>query len=101
MGSDLSQCRLNMESLAAAIARELAKQLRFEMAPEALLTAADIATLMRCTPTYISNVLTKRPGFPIVIRIGGHTRGRKRWKRREVAAWINKQAQASRARATA
>jgi predicted DNA-binding transcriptional regulator AlpA len=89
-----SRCRFDPESLATQIAQVLAKQLRFEMAPEALLTAADIAILLRCSRTYVSNVVSMRPDFPVAIRLlGGLQHGTKRWKRREVAAWINKQSQ--------
>src|SRR5688572_23659751 len=99
MNTEPNRCNLNLETFATQVARELAKQLRFDMAPEALHTASDVATLLRCSPTYVSDVVAMQPGFPTPIRLlGGRRRGTKRWKRREIAAWINRQAQIERGR---
>lgn len=52
-----------------------------------LLTADDIAELLRCTADHVRDRITKRKGFPPAYRLGGLLR----WERAEVLRWIDAQ----------
>ena len=63
-----------------ALAREISSQL----APDGLLDAADIASVLRCSPRYVSEEVARSPGFPKAIRLAGPDgrRSHARWQRR-------------------
>lgn len=74
-----------------ALAREIASRL----APDGLLDAADVATLLKCSPRYVVDEVSRFPGFPKAIRLVGPNgrRSNPRWQRREVIKWLEDQTQ--------
>lgn len=72
-----------------ALAREISNQL----APDGLLDAADVASILRCSPRYLAERLCRLPGFPKAIRFSGPDgrRSNARWQRRDVVDWIESQ----------
>jgi predicted DNA-binding transcriptional regulator AlpA len=84
---------LDVSSLAAKIAQEVAKQLRGAMLPDALLDSGELATLLGCTRNHFTDRVAKHPNFPRAVRIPSLSSelGVRRWKRREVLEWIERQ----------
>src|SRR5699024_7628103 len=72
--------------------QELARELAARMAPDALLDAADVGALLGCSPRYVTEQYVLAPGFPTAIRLtgAGGRRGKPRWKRSDIMAWIDR-----------
>ena len=72
-----------------ALAREIASRL----APDGLLDAADVAALIKCSPRYLAEDVSRSPGFPNAIRFDGPNgrRSNARWQRRDIMEWIASQ----------
>lgn len=72
-----------------ALAREIVNRL----APDALLDAADVAGLIKCSPRYLAEEVSRSPGFPKAIRFAGPNgrRSNARWQRRDIMEWIESQ----------
>jgi len=77
--------------------QELAREIAARLAPDALLSAEDVAALLKCSPAYVREKFANAPRFPPAIRlaIAGGGRGHPRWRRSEIMEWIDLQAQQS------
>lgn len=71
----------------------LAREIASRLAQDALLDAADVARLIKCSPRYLAEEVSSFPGFPKAIRFAGHhgLRMHARWQRREIVEWIESQ----------
>lgn len=81
--------------------QELARELAVRMAPDALLDREDVASLLRCTPRYVSDHYSLAPGFPRAIYLASGPDGRRglpKWRRSAIMEWIEKQADGKPAR---
>ncbi|MCO5099213.1 MAG: hypothetical protein M9884_17355 [Rhodocyclaceae bacterium] len=60
-----------------------------------LLTSAEAAELLRCSPKYFADNYRTAPGFPRPVHLPGKraTRGHPRWYREEVLEWVAAQRQ--------
>jgi len=57
------------------------------MNDDLVLTAEQVANILKCSPKTIRDDAEKKwPGFPPAIRIGRL----KRWRRRDIEEWINR-----------
>lgn len=67
----------------------LARQIAAHLDENALLDAADIAALWKFSTRYVSEVMTKIPGFPEPVRLPGRDGkpGHPRWRKRDVIAY--------------
>lgn len=72
-----------------ALAREISNQL----APDALLDTADVASILKCSTRYLAEEVSRSPGFPKAIRFAGPDgrRSNARWQRRDIIEWIESQ----------
>lgn len=68
----------------------LAREIAARLAPEALLDAADVGAMLRCSARYVTEQYVLVPGFPRAIRLTGPggRRGQPKWQRSDVTAWI-------------
>ena len=69
---------------------ELARQIAFRLSPQALLTAEDVAAMLKCSTRYVSEGYMKAPGFPRPLRLMGPNgrRSQPRWRQQDIANWI-------------
>lgn len=72
-----------------ALVREISNQL----APDRLLDAADVAFILKCSPRYLAEEVSRSPGFPKAIRFAGPDgrRSNARWQRCDIVEWIESQ----------
>jgi predicted DNA-binding transcriptional regulator AlpA len=72
----------------------LARQIAMRMDPQALLDAEDVGAFLKCSPRYVQEEYVKAPGFPKAIRLTGPEgrRGNARWRRQDITAWVDSQA---------
>ncbi len=70
--------------------QELAREIAMRMAPDALLDAADVGAMLKCSAQYVTEEFAHAPGFPKTIRLTRPEgrRGKPRWLRSDVVAWI-------------
>jgi len=80
--------------------QELAREIAVRLAPDALLSAEDVAALLRCSPGYVREKFIHAPEFPVAIRLAGPEgkRGHPRWRRSEIMDWVDQQADQSKPR---
>ena len=71
----------------------LAREISHQLAPDGLLDAADVASILRCSPRYLAEEVSRSPGFPKAIRFAGPNgrRSNPRWQRRDIIDWIESQ----------
>jgi len=71
--------------------QELAREIAVRLAPDALLSAEDVAALLKCSTGYVLEQYVHAPGFPASIRLSGPNgrRGQPRWRRSEIMDWID------------
>lgn len=71
----------------------LAREIASRLASDALLDASDIASLIKCSPRYLAEEVSRSPGFPKAIRFTGPNgrRSNARWQRRDIIEWIESQ----------
>ena len=69
---------------------DLARELAFRMAPDALLDAADVGSMLKCQARYVMEEYVHAPGFPTAIRLTlpNGARARPRWERSAISLWI-------------
>lgn len=72
---------------------ELARQIAARLAPDTLLDARDVAAMLKCQPRYVTEQMSRAPGFPRAIRIAGPNgrRSNPRWQRSDIMEWIESQ----------
>lgn len=71
---------------------KLAREIAFRMAPDALLSVADVAAMLDLdNPRSVTEHMVKLPGFPKAIRWDTTTGGksRPRFLRSDITTWIN------------
>lgn len=68
----------------------LAREIAARMSPDALLDAEDVGALLKVSARYVTEEYVPAPGFPKPIRLTGPDgrRGKPRWQRRDIVAWI-------------
>lgn len=68
----------------------LAREIAMRMAPDALLEAADVGAMLKCSAEYVTEEFAHAPGFPRAIRLTrpNGRNGKPRWLRSEVVAWV-------------
>lgn len=71
----------------------LARAISSQLAPDGLLDAAEVASILKCSPRYLAEAVSRSPGFPKAIRFAGPAgrRSNPRWQRREIIEWIEGQ----------
>lgn len=71
----------------------LARAISSQLAPDGLLGAADVASMLKCSPRYLAEEVSRSPGFPKAIRFVGPNgrRSNPRWQRRDIMEWIEGQ----------
>jgi len=71
--------------------QELAREIAVRLAPDALLSAEDVAALLKCSSSYVLEQYVHAPGFPCAIRLTGPNgrRSQPRWRRSEIMDWID------------
>jgi hypothetical protein len=72
---------------------ELARAISSQLAPDGLLDAAGVASILKCSPRYLSKDIALSPEFPKAIRFAGPDgrRSNARWQRRDIMEWIESQ----------
>jgi hypothetical protein len=89
MNSD-TQLKIDLEQLAAAIARHTAR--RIPLAVD-LWSVAEIADYLKCSERHVIEHYASRPDFPNAIRLpsaSGIRRGHPRYRAQDVMAWVSK-----------
>ena len=80
------------QQLAAASVdvQALAREIAMRMAPDALLEAADVGAMLKCSAEYVTEEFAHAPGFPRAIRLTrpGGRNGKPRWLRSDIVAWV-------------
>lgn len=79
------------EVLSDAQIERLAREIAFRMAPDALLSVADVAAMLGLdNPRSVTEHMVTLPGFPKPIRWDTPSGGksRPRWLRSDIAGWI-------------
>ena len=71
----------------------LARAISSQLAPDGLVDAADVASILKCSPRYLTEEVSHSPGFPKAIRFAGPDgrRSNARWQRRDITEWIEGQ----------